>query len=56
MSRLMDLEMMVLFGKGRARTKASLRSLFKDAGWQLERRTRPLDDFARLLVARPSGA
>lgn len=53
MSRLMDLEMMVLFGHGRARTKRDLQALLRSAGWTLERTTYPLDAFARLLVARP---
>ncbi|MEL6183533.1 MAG: methyltransferase [Myxococcota bacterium] len=53
MSRLMDLEMMVLFGHGRARSKRELQLLLRSAGWTLDRTTHPLDAFARLLIARP---
>lgn len=52
MPRLMDLEMMVLFGKGKERTKREFQVLFRAAGLSLERGTRPLDRFARLLVGR----
>lgn len=52
MSRLMDLEMMVLFGIGKSRTKQAFKSLMKRGGWVLEHTTVPLSPFARLLVAR----
>lgn len=52
-ARLMDLEMLVLFGQGRERTKREMQLLCKEAGLHLERRTLPLDAFARLLIAHP---
>lgn len=52
MSRLMDLEMMVLFGDGRERSKADMKRLFDRAGLKLEPYTAPLGRFARLFVGR----
>ena len=54
--RLMDLEMMVLFGRGRARSKAEFRDLLHEAGLSMDRATHPLGGFARLIIARPQAA
>jgi hypothetical protein len=54
LQRLMDLEMMVLFGRGRARAKGELRELLRAGGFRMERTTHPLGPFARLVVARPA--
>jgi SAM-dependent methyltransferase/DNA-binding HxlR family transcriptional regulator len=48
-TRLLDLEMMVLSGKGRERTKPEFRQLFRDAGLRLTK-TVPLASTARLIV------
>jgi ubiquinone/menaquinone biosynthesis C-methylase UbiE len=48
-TRLLDLEMMVLCGEGRERTKQEFRQLFKEAGLKLER-TVPLAGTTRLLI------
>ena len=53
-SRLMDLQMMMLFGEGRTRKKAEFKRLFRAAGFRLEHTTVPLDTFARLLVGVPT--
>ncbi|MBX2813409.1 MAG: hypothetical protein KTR25_16455 [Myxococcales bacterium] len=52
-ARLMDLQMMMLFGKGGARTKQEFKSLFSLAGWKLLHTTYPLDEFSRLLIGKP---
>ncbi len=52
-TRIMDLEMMVLFGRGRERTKLEFRRLLSAAGFRLDGYTAPLGHFARLLTARP---
>lgn len=49
-TRLLDLEMMVLCGEGRERTKQEFRQLFRAAGLKLER-TVPLAGTTRLLIA-----
>jgi DNA-binding HxlR family transcriptional regulator len=48
-TRLLDLEMMVLCGEGRERTKQEFRSLFRQAGLRLER-TLPIAGTTRLLI------
>jgi precorrin-6B methylase 2 len=48
-TRLLDLEMMVLSGKGRERTKPEFRQLFRAAGLHLTK-TLPLASTARLIV------
>ena len=48
-TRLLDLEMMVLCGEGRERTKREFKELFRAAGLKLER-TLPLADTTRLLI------
>lgn len=48
-TRLLDLEMMVLCGEGRERTKQEFRSLFRAAGLRLER-TIPIAGTTRLLI------
>ena len=48
-TRMLDLEMMVLSGKGRERTKPEFRRLFRDAGLRLTK-TVPLASTARLIV------
>lgn len=48
-TRMLDLEMMVLSGKGRERTKLEFRELFRDAGLRLTK-TVPLANTARLIV------
>ncbi len=55
-SRMMDLEMMVLFGRGRERSKLEFKRLFSDAGFRLDIYTAPLGHFARLLTAAPRSA
>lgn len=50
-SRLMDLEMMVLFGHGRERSKLELRRLFDAAGLTMAPFTAPLAGASRLLTA-----
>ena len=52
-SRMMDLEMMVLFGRGRERSKLEFKGLFTEAGFRLDKYTAPLGHFARLLTATP---
>ncbi len=49
MTRLLDLEMMVLSGTGRERNKAEFRQLFKKAGLRLTS-TRPLANTARIII------
>lgn len=56
LQRMMDLEMMVLFGRGRARTKQELRELLASTGFRMSRTTYPLGRFARLIIARPAPA
>lgn len=51
--RYLDLEMMVLFGRGRARTKPELLSLMRSAGLNPDRATHPLSGGSRLLMAKP---
>ena len=51
-ARMMDLEMMVLFGRGRERTKLEFKRLMTEAGFRLDGYTAPLGHFARLLTAR----
>lgn len=51
-TRLLDLEMMVLCGDGRERTKPEMRALFRQAGLKLER-TLPLAGTTRLLIGTP---
>jgi ubiquinone/menaquinone biosynthesis C-methylase UbiE len=48
-TRLLDLEMMVLCGEGRERTKQEFRTIFRQAGLRLER-TLPLTGTTRLLI------
>ncbi len=48
-TRLLDLEMMVLCGEGRERTKGEFKELFRAAGLKLER-TLPIADTTRLLI------
>lgn len=54
-TRFMDLEMMMLFGRGRERTKAEFRALFAEAGLRMHRTTTPLGHFARLMVVQSAG-
>jgi len=54
-TRLLDLEMMVLSGTGRERSKPQFRQLFNDAGLRLTM-TVPLASTARLIVAEPRHA
>lgn len=49
MTRLLDLEMMVLSGTGKERNKAEFRQLFKSAGLRLTS-TRPLANTARIII------
>lgn len=51
-TRLLDLEMMVLSGTGRERTKPELRRLFNEAGLRLAK-TVPLASTARLIIGEP---
>ncbi|MFW2388421.1 MAG: methyltransferase [Polyangiales bacterium] len=51
-TRLLDLEMMVLSGTGRERSKPELRRLFSQAGLRLAK-TVPLASTARLIIAEP---
>lgn len=50
-TRLLDLEMLVLCGEGRERSKREFRELFKAGGWRLES-TWPLAGGVRLIVGR----
>lgn len=52
-SRMMDLEMMALFARGRERTKLEFRRLLASAGFRMNSYTAPLGHFARLLTAQP---
>lgn len=51
-TRLLDLEMMVLSGTGRERSKPQLRQLLSEAGLRLAK-TVPLASTARLIIAEP---
>lgn len=53
MSRLMDLQMMMLFGQGKTRTKKEFKQLFLNGGWRMQHKTQALDSFARLLIGVP---
>ncbi len=53
-TRLMDVEMMALFGRGHERSKQAFRALFRDAGLSLVA-SRPLIAGTRVLVGRRRG-
>ena len=52
-ARMLDLEMMVLFGRGGERSKPQFRRLFHKAGFRLHGHSTPLGHFARLLIGHP---
>jgi hypothetical protein len=51
-ARMMDLEMLVLFGRAGERTKPQFRKLFHDAGFRLTR-TQDLAGMSWLIVGEP---